>query len=137
MRRRSRPSSTAADLDPAILAAICFFQGLRQLSESGGRSNSELPALCGAPAGQRAGPVLLRHEFVEGKAAGRDQSSIFRTVESLLQKSIALDGTLADAHVQLGNLYADQHDYTKSIPEYVSGPGTESEPSRCPLSPWQ
>jgi tetratricopeptide (TPR) repeat protein len=37
----------------------------------------------------------------------------------LLQKAIALDGSLADAHLQLGNLYADQHDYEKSIPQYV------------------
>ena len=41
------------------------------------------------------------------------------TVQTLLQKSVALDATLPDAHVQLGNLYADQHQYDKSIPEYV------------------
>lgn len=41
------------------------------------------------------------------------------TVEALLQKAIGLDDTLADAHVQLGNLYADQHNYEKSIPQYV------------------
>ena len=46
--------------------------------------------------------------------SGRDLS----TVESLLQKSIALDDSLAEAHVQLGNLYADQHKYEKSIPQY-------------------
>ncbi|MDQ2834838.1 MAG: tetratricopeptide repeat protein [Acidobacteriota bacterium] len=40
-------------------------------------------------------------------------------VESLLQKSIALDGTLADAHLQLGNLYAEEHDFAHSFPEYV------------------
>jgi tetratricopeptide (TPR) repeat protein len=42
----------------------------------------------------------------------------YRTVESLLQKSIALDGTLADAHLQLGILYADRHESAKSLPEY-------------------
>jgi tetratricopeptide (TPR) repeat protein len=42
----------------------------------------------------------------------------FHAVESLLQKSIALDGTLADAHLQLGILYADQHESAKSLPEY-------------------
>src|SRR5258707_15227022 len=48
-----------------------------------------------------------------------DKSSLyFQTVESLLQKSIALDGTLADAHLQLGILYADQHELAKSLPEY-------------------
>jgi tetratricopeptide (TPR) repeat protein len=39
-------------------------------------------------------------------------------IESLMLKSIALDPTLAEPHVQLGNLYADQHKYDKSIPEY-------------------
>jgi len=42
-----------------------------------------------------------------------------KEVESLLQKSIALDPMLPEAHVQLGNLYADQHEYAKSIPEFV------------------
>ena len=41
-----------------------------------------------------------------------------QTVEALLLKAIALDDTVADAHVQLGSLYADQHNYEKSIPQY-------------------
>jgi tetratricopeptide (TPR) repeat protein len=40
-------------------------------------------------------------------------------VESLLQKSIALDAKLAEPHLQLGILYADQHEYAKSFPEYT------------------
>jgi tetratricopeptide (TPR) repeat protein len=39
-------------------------------------------------------------------------------IESLLQKVATLDPGMPDAHVQLGNLYADQHQYAKSIPEY-------------------
>lgn len=39
-------------------------------------------------------------------------------VEVLLRKAIALDDSLADAHVQLGNLYADQRKYEASIPQY-------------------
>lgn len=42
----------------------------------------------------------------------------FKLVQSLLQRSIALDQTSADAHLQLGVLYADQHDFDKSLPEY-------------------
>jgi tetratricopeptide (TPR) repeat protein len=51
----------------------------------------------------------------------RAQSSTadMQTVESLLQKAIALDGTMPEAHVQLGDLYADRHQYDKSIPEYL------------------
>jgi tetratricopeptide (TPR) repeat protein len=47
-----------------------------------------------------------------------DSGTDLSAVESLLQKSIALDDSLAEAHVQLGNLYADQHQYEKSIPQY-------------------
>ena len=48
-----------------------------------------------------------------------DSSLDLKTVQSLLERSIALDDSLADAHVQLGNLYADQHKYEQSIPYYV------------------
>src|SRR6185437_6459665 len=41
------------------------------------------------------------------------------TVRGLLQKSISLDDNLAEAHLQLGDLYASEHLYDKSIPEYV------------------
>ncbi len=39
-------------------------------------------------------------------------------VEALLRKSIALDGSLAETHYQLANLYADQQDFGKAVPEY-------------------
>ena len=42
----------------------------------------------------------------------------YHTVEALLQKSIVLDPTLADAHLQLGILYNDQHEYARALPEY-------------------
>ena len=48
-----------------------------------------------------------------------DPDTYMSTVESLLRKAITLDDSLAEAHVQLGNLYADQHQYEKSIPQYV------------------
>lgn len=41
-----------------------------------------------------------------------------KSVQSLLQRSIALDPSFADAHLQLGILYADQHEFDKSLPEY-------------------
>ena len=44
----------------------------------------------------------------------------YKTVEALLRKSIALDGSIADAHLQLGILYTDQHLYAQSLPEYES-----------------
>jgi tetratricopeptide (TPR) repeat protein len=39
-------------------------------------------------------------------------------IAALLKKSIALDDSLAEAHLQLGNLYSDQQKYADSIPEY-------------------
>ena len=39
-------------------------------------------------------------------------------MKSLLKKAIALDPKLAEAHLQLGNLYSDQSKYAEAIPEY-------------------
>ena len=41
-------------------------------------------------------------------------------IESLLKNSIRLDPSLAEAHLQLGNLYSDQTHYAAAIPEYES-----------------
>ena len=48
-----------------------------------------------------------------------DPSLNLQQIKALLQKSISLDPKLADAHLQLGNLYSDQHDYAVAILEYV------------------
>jgi tetratricopeptide (TPR) repeat protein len=54
----------------------------------------------------------------KGKRA-QDPSLDLHQVQSLLEQSIALDPALAEAHLQLGNLYSDQTKYAESIPEYV------------------
>lgn len=41
-----------------------------------------------------------------------------RQVESLFLKSIALDPSKAEVHLQLGVLYNDQHDYARALPEF-------------------
>jgi tetratricopeptide (TPR) repeat protein len=48
-----------------------------------------------------------------------DDSADLAVVRSLLQESIALDGSIPEVHLQLGDLYADEHFYDKSIHEYV------------------
>ena len=53
----------------------------------------------------------------KGKRA-QDPTVDLRQVESLLEKSIALDATLAEAHLQLGNLYSDRGNFAVAIPEY-------------------
>jgi Flp pilus assembly protein TadD len=45
---------------------------------------------------------------------GRD----LHQIESLLTKSLARDPKLAEAHLQLGNLYSDQAKFAEAIPEY-------------------
>jgi len=44
-------------------------------------------------------------------------------IESLLKTSITLDSKLAEAHLQLGNLYSDQTKYADAIPEYLRARG--------------
>ena len=53
----------------------------------------------------------------KGKRA-QDPSLDLHQIESLLQKAVALDSKLAEAHLQLGNLYSDQTQYATAIPEY-------------------
>ena len=54
----------------------------------------------------------------KGKRAAASSADL-ATVETLLKKAIALDDSLTQAHVQLGDLYSGEHLYEKAIPEYV------------------
>ncbi len=54
----------------------------------------------------------------KGKRA-QDPGMDLQQIEGLLKNSIALDDKLAEAHLQLGNLYSDQTRYAEAIPEYV------------------
>lgn len=40
-------------------------------------------------------------------------------VEALLKKAITLDDSLADAHVELGDLYSGEHQYQQAIEQYL------------------
>jgi tetratricopeptide (TPR) repeat protein len=48
----------------------------------------------------------------------QDVSLDLHQIESLLKASLALDPNLADARLQLGNLYSDQTRYAEAVPEY-------------------
>ncbi len=48
-------------------------------------------------------------------------------ISALLKKSIVLDPSLAEAHLQLGNLYSEQGKYADSIPEYQRALGLNSD----------
>lgn len=40
-------------------------------------------------------------------------------IKLLLERSIALDESIAESHMQLGNMFSEQHQYKQSIPEYI------------------
>jgi len=54
----------------------------------------------------------------KGKRA-QDSGQDLTQIETLLKKSIALDPNLAEAHLQLANLYSDQKNYSEAVPEYL------------------
>ena len=54
----------------------------------------------------------------KGKRA-QDPNLDLTEIESLLKRSVALDPKLPDAHLQLGNLYAEEKKFPDSIPEYL------------------
>jgi tetratricopeptide (TPR) repeat protein len=54
----------------------------------------------------------------KGKRA-QDPGLDLSQIESLLKKSVALNPSLAETHLQLGNVYSDQNKHAEAIPEYV------------------
>ncbi len=54
----------------------------------------------------------------KGKRA-QDPSLDLGQIESLLKKSVSLNPALAEAHLQLGNVYSDQNKHARAIPEYL------------------
>jgi tetratricopeptide (TPR) repeat protein len=54
----------------------------------------------------------------KGKRA-QDPNQDLTEIEALLKKSIALDPSLTEAHLQLANLYSDQKRYSEAVPEYL------------------
>src|SRR5713101_1179394 len=62
----------------------------------------------------------------KGKRA-QDPNLDLTQIGVLLKKSIVLDPSLAEAHLQLGNLYSDQQKYADSVPEYLRALGLNSD----------
>ena len=68
------------------------------------------------------GNALAQYYYAVSLWKGRrveDPGSDLPVVESLLRRAIQLDDSLAPAHLQLGDLYADEHKYDQSIPQYL------------------
>jgi tetratricopeptide (TPR) repeat protein len=109
---------TAADLDPADPRCYLF---LTKVYDNSPQQKEEVTRAFRRYAELQPDNALAQYDYAmslwkqkHNDGADPDQ----REVEALLQKSATLDPTLAEAHLQLGNLYADERAYDKSIPEY-------------------
>jgi tetratricopeptide (TPR) repeat protein len=109
----------AADLDPTDARCYLF---LSKAYDSSPNQADDVIRRFRRYAELQPGNALAQYYYAlslwKGKRVG-DTALDLQTVESLLLKSIALDAKLPESHLQLGNLYADRHDYDKSIPEYA------------------
>jgi len=109
---------TAADLDPSDPRCYLF---LSKAYNSSPLQADEVVQRFRRYAELQQGDALAQYYYAislwKGKRVG-DAGAELGTVESLLRKAISLDDSLAEAHVQLGNLYADQRRYSDSIPQY-------------------
>jgi tetratricopeptide (TPR) repeat protein len=109
----------ASDLDPADPRSYRFLSHAYNLSSS---PSDEVVQRFRRYAELQPANAMAQYYYAMSLSKGnrpQEASPDFHVVESLLLKSIALDDRFAEAHFQLGNLYADQNDYAKSFPEYV------------------
>ena len=109
---------SAADLNPSDPRSYVF---LAKAYNSSPLQADEVIQRFRRYAELQPGNALAQYYYAVSLWKGKrveDTASDMSTVETLLEKAIALDDSLAEAHVQLGNLYADEHKYEKSIPHY-------------------
>jgi len=108
----------AADLSPADPRAYPF---LSRAYESSPSQAEEVIARFRRFAEQQ--PISGRAQYYyamslwKGKRT-QDSSLDLTQIGALLKKSIALDPSMPEAHLQLGNLHSEQGKYVDSIPEY-------------------
>lgn len=110
---------TAADLNPSDPRCYLF---LSKAYDSSPNQAEEVIQRFRRYSELQPGNALAQYYYAMSLWKGkRSEGSVLnqQAVESLLKKSLTLDEKLSEAHVQLGNLYADEHEYAKSIPEYV------------------
>jgi tetratricopeptide (TPR) repeat protein len=110
---------TAADLDPSEPRCYLF---LSRAYDSSPSQADEVIQRFQRYAQLKPDSALAQYYYAMSLWKGKRSAGSgldLQEVESLLRKSIALNDALPESHMQLGNLYADQHQYEKSIPEYV------------------
>ena len=108
----------AADLSPADPRVYPF---LSRAYDSSPSQADEVIARFRRFAEQQPGNGRAQYYYAmslwKGKRA-QDPSLDLTQIAALLKKSIALDPSLAEAHLQFGNLYSDPGRYAEAIPEY-------------------
>ena len=109
----------AADLDPADPRCYRFLSHAYELAANPSaevvqrfRRYSELDSK------SAMAPYYYAMSLMKGNRP-QAASPEFQQVELLLKRSIALDDNVAEAHLQLGNLYAGVQDYGSAFPQYV------------------
>jgi len=108
----------AADLSPSDARIYPFLS--RAYDSSPGQANEVIKRFRRfAELQPRNGRALYYYAMSlwKGKRA-QDPGLDLHQIESLLTKAIELDPALADARLQLGNLYSDQSKYAEAIPHY-------------------
>jgi tetratricopeptide (TPR) repeat protein len=117
----------AADLSPADPRVYPF---LSRAYDSSPSQADEVIARFRRFAEQQPGNGRAQYYYAmslwKGKRA-QDPNLDLTQIGALLNKSIALDPSLAEAHLQLGNLYSEQGKYADSIPEYQRALGLNSD----------
>ena len=109
----------AADLDPSDPRSYTILS--RAYDSSPGHAEDVIQRFQ-RYAGLQPGNALAQYYYAMSLWKGKrseDSDADLPAVETLLKKAIALDESLPEVHVQLGNLYADRHEYAKSIPLYL------------------
>jgi tetratricopeptide (TPR) repeat protein len=110
----------AADLDPSDPRCYPFLS--RAYDSSPGHADEVIQRFRRfAELQPRNGQALYYYAMSlwKGKRA-QDPGLDLNQIETLLKKSIELDPRLAEAQLQLGNLYSDQSKYTEAIPKYAN-----------------
>ena len=109
---------TAADLSPADARCYLF---LSKAYLSSPQQAEEVIERFRRYASLEPANALAQYYYALSLWKGRRLESHeieYQTVEALLQKSIALNDSFAESHLQLGILYTDQREFEKSLPEY-------------------
>jgi tetratricopeptide (TPR) repeat protein len=109
----------AADLSPSD--SRCYFFLSKAYDSAPGQADEVIRRFARFSESQPNDPRAFYYYAMslwKGKRA-QDPGVDLHQIESLLKKAVALDPKLADAHLQLGNLYSDQSQFAAAIPEYV------------------